>query len=308
MTEDTQPDRRPSHTAAKIARGLVFLGEDPVKAELLPAGAADLTMRLTLEAGLLKPWMLSLYRSSWFHRLVGVVERATMKGQLTGSALRKRFVDDETRAAIADGATQVLVVGSGFDTLCERLAPEYPAVTFVEVDRPATANLKRSAVSGIGAARANLHILDVDLGSASLAEGLAAVPEWDRGACSVVLAEGVLMYIREAEVVTFLASIRSECGAGTRLVFTYVGTDGRGRPHLGRLSGVMRLALSMIGEPMRWSMDPDHLEGFLRENQFRVLSPPERHDLRLRYLEPAGLGEMTEWGAEYLSVAEVMPG
>ncbi len=302
-----QVDRRPSHTAVKIARGLVFLGEDPVKAKLLPPGAAQTTSHLLLEAGLLKPWMVSLYGHPWFQRLVSFFERATINGQMTGSALRKRFVDDETRAGIADGATQVLVVGSGLDTLCERLAPEFPDVTFVEVDRPATANLKRRAIADMGANRPNLHILDIDLASAALAEALAAVLEWDRGARSVVVAEGVLMYIHEAEVVTFLNSIRSGCGAGTRLVFTYLAIDRKGRPHVGRLSGLMRLTLRVIGEPLHWGTNPEHLEGFLEEHGFRVLSPRDRYDLRRRYLEPAGLGDMTEWGVEFLSVAEVTP-
>ena len=300
-------DRRPSHTAVKVARGLVFLGEDPVKAKLLPPGAAESTSRLVLEAGLLKPWMISLYRHPWFHRFVAFIERTTMKGQMTGSALRKRFVDDETRAGLTDGATQVLVVGAGFDTLCERLAAEFPRVTFVEVDRPATANLKRRAVAGMGGNQPNLHILDVDLTSATLAEALAAVPEWDRGARSVVVAEGVLMYIHEAEVATFLGSIRSECGAGTRLVFTYLGIDGKGRPHVGRLSGLMRLALRVSGEPLHWGTNPHELEGFLEGHGFQVLPPTDRHDLRRRYLEPVGLGDMTEWGVEFLSVAEITP-
>jgi len=121
---------RPSHTAIKIARGMSFLGRTPPYAELLPPGAAEWTERLALAAGILRPWMIRLYGSGLFGAISRASDRRVMPGQLLGSTLRKRFVDDRVREAIDGGAAQVLVVGAGFDTLALRLAPEHRHITY----------------------------------------------------------------------------------------------------------------------------------------------------------------------------------
>lgn len=50
------------------------------------------------------------------------------------------------KAAIEQGARQVLVLGAGFDTLCLRLAPQYPHVRFFEVDHPASTSSRSRLV------------------------------------------------------------------------------------------------------------------------------------------------------------------
>ncbi len=57
---------RPSFTATKIARGIVFVTEDPRVRELLPPGTVELNSKLLTEAQLIKPWMVELYRKPWF--------------------------------------------------------------------------------------------------------------------------------------------------------------------------------------------------------------------------------------------------
>ena len=53
---------RPSLTAIKIARGIVFVAEDPRVRELLPPGTVELNSKLLTEAQLIKPRMVALYR------------------------------------------------------------------------------------------------------------------------------------------------------------------------------------------------------------------------------------------------------
>jgi hypothetical protein len=118
-----------SRTAVKVARFVPWLDRQPWLAPLLPKGAATSTERLLLQAGLLKPWMLRLLGAPWYGRLLTSIEKRTVPSQSLIIGLRKRFIDDETRAALAGGSRQVLVVGAGLDTLCWRLAPEHPDVT-----------------------------------------------------------------------------------------------------------------------------------------------------------------------------------
>lgn len=177
-----------SRTANVVAQSVVGLGYDPTLAQLLPAGAAETTERLLAALGLRPAWMNSVARSPIARRL------SYRLGNRLGAhpvafGLRKRFVDDEVRAAIAGGVGQVLVVGAGYDTLALRLAPVHPALTFVEIDHPATHASKRAGMAALGAIPSNLHLLGVDLGEVSLPQALAGLPAWDRTRASVVVAE-----------------------------------------------------------------------------------------------------------------------
>ena len=172
---------RPNLTAIKIGRITVFLGDHEIVGPLLPEGAAQLTRELLVERGHLRPWMLRFYeapgRRAWLER---TGDRFS-PGQTVRVGLRKRFMDDELRAAIEAGATQVLAIGAGYDTTCLRLAAQYGGCRFFEIDQPGTLEDKRAGIEAIGRARPNLELIASDLAKTPLAEVLAA-SSWDDAA------------------------------------------------------------------------------------------------------------------------------
>jgi methyltransferase (TIGR00027 family) len=257
------------------------------------------------EVGFLKGWERSLFRSAWFQKLSAFLERHTMPGAALHVALRKRFVDDETRAAIRDGANQVLVVGAGFDTLSARLAGRHPNVYFVEVDQPGTHEVKRRGIEALGECHSNLQLLGVDLASTSLEDALSSVEAWRRDRMSVVVAEGVLMYLDQTAVSAFLGAVHSLTGAGSRLLFTYMQSDKSGRIYGGKLAWVTRLSLKMIGEPWCWGVGEGKLPDFLAQRGFHLIAA-ERCDLKSRYLEPTGLADRPLGDVERVAIAESM--
>ena len=141
------PKNKPSLTARKVASDFLFKVEDPEIAALAPAGSIAATYKVLELSGMLKPWMVSLIKAPWYQRFGNALEKPILAGQMLHLVLRKRFLDDEVRAAIEAGATQVLVIGGGFDTLSLRLAKEFPAVSFLEVDHPPTHEVKARAVT-----------------------------------------------------------------------------------------------------------------------------------------------------------------
>lgn len=292
-----------SQTAAKIGRLLVYVSADPRRAPLLPAGAAELTEALLRAAGLWRDWQRRAYRSHRVRSALDWMEDRLLAGQSTHVALRKRVLDDETRAAIEAGAVQVLVVGAGFDTLAFRLARAHRHVRFVEIDHPATQSLKRHALDLLGDLPPNLQLQPADLGATPLPEVLDELG-WDRRARSVVVAEGVLMYLGEHEVADFLRGVASRMVPGSRLLGTYLVPDAQGRPYVGKLGGVTRASLRAIGEPLRWATTPEALATLLDETGFGMRDEPGRVDLRLRYLVPAGLGDLPLPDHERVLVAE----
>ena len=187
-----------------------------------------------------------------------------MPGQFEAFAHRKAFCEHQVREGIGAGATQVLVLGAGYDTLGWRLAPEFPGVGFFEIDHPDTARLKAIGIAELGQ-RGNLHLIQEDLGERRLVEVLTANQSWDRTAPSVVVAEGLLMYLPPAAPLDLFGQCAEIAGAGSRFAFTYIGAGADGRPDAGRWTGLLLWILKAIGEPWLWCIRPMELSGFLEE-------------------------------------------
>jgi methyltransferase (TIGR00027 family) len=282
-------------TAAKVARIFVFAGRHQRYAKLLPEGAAAATERLLLATGAIKPWIQRFYASprgrAWLER---VAERLG-PGQLARMGLRKRFMDDEIRAALADGATQVLVVGAGYDTACMRHAAEFEDRLFVEIDHPATHASKRAGVEAIGGARYNLKLIAADLGETTLVEALAGLdqPAWDAEARTIVIAEGLLMYLDRSDVARLFEAVHDLTGPGSRIAFSYMKCDAEGRPYAGKwVGGLTRWTLKLLGEALRWCVrDERALAELIEPLGWRYEPDRERFDLGARYLAPAGIDD-----------------
>lgn len=292
-------------TAVKVTRILVWLGHQPRYAPLLPRGAVEATERLLRAAGLLPPWMRRLFNSREFSRVVEWVDRSMAPGEALLRGLRKRFLEDEVRRALAEGVRQVLVIGAGLDTLCLRLAPEHPQVRFVEVDHPATQGVKRQGLEALGPLPPNLHLLAVDLAHTPLEQALAGLPPWQARERSVAVAEGVLMYLEEHSINTFLQALRRCTGPSSRLLFTWMPRDEQGQLRFGRISGLLQASLHLVGEPIRWSVRPPELGPFLERQGYALDASPERVDLRRRYLVPAGLAAEPLGQGELMAVADM---
>lgn len=295
-------ENRPSRTASQVAQVIVYLGQDERLAPLLPAGLAEWNERLLRAAGILTPWRVRLMKRPGYRRFVRAYEHFTVPGQMLHLGLRKRCFEEETTAAIEDGATQVLVVGAGMDTLCLRLATRFPRVRFIEIDHPASQKPKARAVALLGEAPANLQFLPADLGVTPLEEVLAGAESWQREEGGVIVAEGVLMFLEEAAVLGFLEAVQRLSAPGSRLLFGYLVRTPAGKPHLGRWPTIFGFMLRMMGEPIRWHIRPDAVPDLLARYGFSV-APPARTDLSQRYLAAAGLADEPLGDIERLVVA-----
>ena len=296
---------RPSRTAVRIAAGLLYLASDERLAPLLPDGAAECTRTLLGASGTVAPWRLALAEKPWLQRLARRLARRATAGRVVHIGLRKRFFESETREAIVNGAEQVLVIGPGFDTLGPRLARERADLLFVEIDRPHTTGARRRGVEALGGPWSNLYVLGAELAEVNLPAVLGAAFGWRPDARTVVIAEGVLMYLDEASVSNLLVAIREVTGRCSRLLFSYLGTDRMGRPDVGQRPGLVRVALHLMGEPLCWGIAPEDLDPFLVRHGYRLEASTERYDLRQRFLVPAALGDEVVSNTELMAVAEV---
>ena len=228
---------KPSKTARKVALNIVTLGSRREIEEVLPPGIVDATATLLVEAGAVGRRSVLFSRSQMAVGLYLAFDWM-MPGQFEAFAHRKAFCERQVRQGIEGGAGQVLVLGAGYDTLGWRLAPEFAGVNFFEIDHPATARLKAKGIKAMGRPT-NLHLIAEDLSERQLVDILQANPTWNSVSPTVIVAEGLLMYLPPAAVGALFEQCAAITGVGSRIAFTYVGTQPNGRPDAGPWTGLV---------------------------------------------------------------------
>lgn len=198
--------------------------------------------------------------------LLGALEASFVPGMAWHYLFRKAWIEAEARRAIAEGAGQLLVLGAGFDTLALRLARSHPGLAAVEIDRPGTMTRKRAALDAEGVAAPPGHrLLDADLAEQPLDAVLAGTLAPD--VPTVVVLEGVLMYLRESDVTALLRSLHGLFWAGLTVLFGAIATpDAEG----GLRQRVADHVLARGGERTRWACPRERMEAFLAPVGFRV--------------------------------------
>lgn len=180
------------------------LFDDPIVARLLPNPA-----RALIAVGPIR---------RWFAR---TIERSS-PGLLGGFVCRTRKFDDVTRRAVAEGATSVVILGSGFDTRAYRMR-ELAALRVFEVDLPEIITKKRAALSRAGVPDHLVRFVAIDFETENLSERLAA-SGWDRASRTLFLWEGVTQYVARDAVEATLRFIAG-ASSGSEVCFTYVPRD-----------------------------------------------------------------------------------
>jgi len=239
------------------------------------------------------------------YRAVGVLARIPAVGRRVdryidshypagprGSAVaRTRLIDDLVDAAVRDGATQLVLLGAGYDSRAYRL-PSAAAVAAFEVDHPATQAAKRRLVAARVPRGRQSHVrfVPVDLEHDDLAAALAAAG-FATGGTTVLVWEGVTNYLTAPVVDRTLRDVARVAPPGSRLVFTYV--DRGALDGSGDFSGLEEWVevLRRGGEPWRFGLVPGEVPGYLAERGLRLEEDLSTRDAADRYLAPLGRHE-----------------
>ena len=293
---------RPSSTAMLVAMGIAAVHATPELRGLLPPGAGEMTTALLREESARSRATLALLRFRWFRRVVFGMQRFVTPGVFVHFALRKRFIDDAVRGALADGFEQVVVLGAGLDTLASRLHGEYPTVQLIEVDHPASQAAKLRLLPDAAKAGENLHFCALDLAQPALAAKLAECPGFQGDRRTVFLAEGLLMYLPEEAVAGLLTAITDSVRDG-RIVFTALELSEADKPALRGSTEAVNWWLRGRDEPFRWGIRPSDMPAFLARFKIHLMDTAGEK-LLCRLYVPAELGPLEIAAGEWIYVAE----
>jgi methyltransferase (TIGR00027 family) len=223
--------------------------------------------------------------------------------------VRTRFIDEALQRAIAAGATQVVILGAGFDTHAYRFQELLADARVFEVDRPAMQALKKERVNAaLGGPPANLTYVPIDFQHESLRDVLQR-HGYDPAQRTFFILEGVTMYLTEDAVRSTLRLVAAH-PAGSSIVFDFTSeaaVDLFSRTDLDDVPAVSKPAFERFrkmtrDEPWVFGFPTKGEREFLRECglELREAFPVGGEELARRYLMKA---DGTQVGAEAIAAA-----
>ncbi|MBF0621389.1 MAG: class I SAM-dependent methyltransferase [Magnetococcales bacterium] len=291
-----------SSTAFTVLQGLVHTARSRGHLDLVTPETAEVCTRI-LEGSPEGQRRLKQLANPLFRGALPILERLIMPGISLHYALRKRFIEQVTMQAIEQGVTQVVSLGAGFDTLLWRLHLNKHEIQLIEIDHPATSQVKQAALAGAGQQQgSNLHLLPVDLSERALLEVLQGFDGFDASRKTLFICEGVLMYLDIGAVDTLLESLRRLTDHPVRFVFSAVSPMTSAYNNTGPL---LKLYLMFKDEPLNWTIERQDLSDFLAKRDYRVLELADAQGLKERFLPP-NCAETLHQG-EFLALSEADP-
>jgi methyltransferase (TIGR00027 family) len=275
---------KPSSTAYFVVNGLWWITHHPHLSVKIPLLMGKLNHQMVMQrnSGIFSirnpfgRWLLKLKTS--------LMQKISIPGLYLHFVLRKRCIESHVRAALDEGTEQLIVIGSGFDTLSLRISQDYPHLKIIEIDHPATQKWKRNALSRIDFKCSNLHLLPADLTSNTMENILLQSKIYDTSKSSVFVAEGLLMYLNEKEVRNILDGIRCNSAPGSHLIFTYMEELNEGNFQFKNASSMTRYWLKIKREMFKWGLKNKQLVPFLHHSGFKLKTCETHRELRETYL------------------------
>lgn len=169
------------------------------------------------------PWARAFWAAASQEAVEGTERFLSLPFFLDGIRLRTRGIDDELRAAVAAGATQVVILGAGFDARALRL-PELRGALVIEVDLERVLAEKRRLLGDAGAATERHAYVGCDLSAPTfpaVLEPALAAAGMRLGEGAVFVCEGLFAYLDGASIDRLLAFAARAGGPGARVVLDF---------------------------------------------------------------------------------------
>lgn len=140
--------------------------------------------------------------------------------------VRTRFIDELLERAVRDGATQVVILGAGFDTRAHRFPELLKDIRIIEIDYDATQEYKKQRVAAaLGGAPPNVVYAPIDFTRDKLADVLREAGH-DGGRKTFYICEGVSMYVPEEGMRETLRTVATASAPGSSMLLEYMNRAG----------------------------------------------------------------------------------
>lgn len=179
---------------------------------------------------------------------------------------RTKHIDYVLREELKAGASQVVIMGAGFDTRAYRFHKAFPKVRFFEVDLPTMSAAKRQLMGKkLADLPVNVTYAPIDFNTQDLGEVLAKVG-FQKNQKTFFIWEGVVYYLDPAAVESTLQFIAKNAAPGSSVLFDYLppsvvnGTHTK-NPYAKIVADYVR----KLGEPFTCGIEPASSGAFLKK-------------------------------------------
>lgn len=257
--------RRPSSTAQLVAfgRALADVGLSHVP------NFRDPTARTLLNLKRRRTFAKTVHAVQVGKRGAGPRMARTMADLM---ALRTSAIDTAVHDAVEGGATQLVILGAGYDGRAWRM-PELAGVRVFEVDHPATQEDKRTRIPELPAAIGDVTFVPIDFAKESLDAVLERAGH-DRSKPTCWIWEGVVMYLAREVMRATLADIAGRSAAGSTLIVNY---------HTLHRRFLARVMFRLVGEPQVSAWTPEQMAADLRAAGFTIREDTGMTDWNARF-------------------------
>ena len=197
---------------------------------------------------------------------------------------RTRAIDDTVRESLRGGATQVVILGAGYDSRAYRMQGPLRGATVFEVDLPPMQELKKLRVREVlGRAPDNVVFVPVDLATEDLGPALRKAG-YRRDCKTVFVWEGVSMYLAERDVDTTLRFVAENSAPGSTIVFDYMSERAVRGDHDDALLKQRLAQLARWGEPFVFGLPIGEARAFVERRGLTVAADLGPQEITRRYL------------------------
>jgi methyltransferase (TIGR00027 family) len=226
-----------------------------------------------------------LAKSSFWRRGILRYLEYRAPGMQAGIAARTRYIDDLVLQEVANGITQLVILGAGYDSRALRLEP-LKNIRVFEVDFPDTQAHKLSKLAELqGLAMAHITHVPIDFNTQKLGEVLnKAGYAIDKK--TLFIWEGVTMYLNAEAVDATLAFVATNTAMGSSIYFDYfMKSVMDGSCQLPESVALRKMSsFNSDGvERFTYTIDEKAIPQFLAQHGFRLVEEMRGETLHQRY-------------------------
>jgi methyltransferase (TIGR00027 family) len=221
---------------------------------------------------------------------IRMIDTVLVPGMVRHFLFRKKFIEDQVLQFLKKGGDQVVVLGGGFDTLSLRVSKQHSAASFFEIVNDISFTIPR-----------NCFFVEADLSNVTVGEALSDHKNFNPDAPTMVIIEGVLMYLSEADVQALFANMRTAFNHELTVAFGAIAaSDDEG-------ALLLRIFNSVLGrkrEATKWFCPQSAVPQFMEDLGYQLHSCMPYKALQKLYLDEAEIKAVPEEDENYYIVTK----
>lgn len=226
----------------------------------------------------------SLARIPAFGKLILELIDYSEPGARASGVARTRLIDDHLIYALSRGISQVVILGSGYDSRAYRI-PECRKIRVFEVDQSGILQLKRTKLDQLlQRFPENVSFVKTDLNIQKIDQTLLQ-HGFNKNKPAFFIWEGVTQYLTRRAIDQTMHFI-SGTAPGSFLLFTYVHEKAIDQWLNGPKPSWIRHWVKKMGEPWIFGFNPDELPEYLHTHGLEVIEDVDSKTFRQRYMNP----------------------